>query len=74
MGMVLAVRTAGYVGVLAWMVLDAPWSRAAMARPDPGRGGRYLRPEDRRLRGGWAFLLALLGGLLISALHHAALG
>ncbi len=64
----------GCVGLLAWMVLDAPWSRAAMARPDPGRGGRYLRPEDRRLRGGRAFVFALFGGLLISALYQGAFG
>ncbi len=62
-----------YLGVLAWIVLDAPWSRAAMARPDPGPGGRFLQPEDRRLRAGRAFILGILGSMLLAGLHQWAL-
>jgi hypothetical protein len=48
---------------LAWIAVEAPWSRRANRRPEPPPHRRDV--PDGRLTGGWSFLFAfVLGGVL----------
>ena len=59
-------------GLLALLLRDAPWSRRATAVQEPL--GHRVQPDDHRLTGGRALLLAvalgLLGQLVVDSLSH----
>lgn len=57
-------------GAVWWLLREAPWSRRAVAIPEPEPRARNVRVGDRqRLGGGWAFVggaaLAVLGYTLV---------
>jgi hypothetical protein len=53
------------VGLLWWLLREAPWSRRALAEPAPlaHYDQRNLPESDGRLTGGWACLLTVAAGL-----------
>ncbi|RJK96977.1 hypothetical protein [Vallicoccus soli] len=61
------------LGVLAWLLLDAPWSRRRRAAREPLAHDlqRRLPGGDARLTGGRALVLAVLLGLLTGVAAQA---
>lgn len=64
------VLVPGGVGALAWLALESPWSSGANRRPEPLPHGR--QPQDTRLTGGRAFVIAAALGLVVSGLGTVA--
>ena len=60
----------GGVGALAWVALEAPWASGANRRPEPLPHAR--QPEDSRLTGGRAFVIAGALALVGSGLGTVA--
>lgn len=60
----------GGVGQLAWLAMEAPWSSGSNRRPEPLPHPR--QPEDTRLTGGRALVLAGVLGLAVTGLGALA--